>query len=113
MNTFAQQIYTLLKTVPRGKVTTYKALAHALGSHAYRAVGQLMRHNPYGYNQCSDENRRIPCHRVVTTHGMIGGFMGSTSADEIRKKITLLQGEGVRIEKNRVVDFKTHLYLFK
>jgi len=47
MKTFSGQIYDLLRTVPRGRVTTYKLLAHTLGTRAYRAVGQAMRKNPY------------------------------------------------------------------
>jgi methylated-DNA-[protein]-cysteine S-methyltransferase len=37
----------MLRKVPRGRVTTYRELAHALGSKAYRGVGQAMRKNPY------------------------------------------------------------------
>ncbi|MBI3026936.1 MGMT family protein, partial [Candidatus Woesearchaeota archaeon] len=44
---FNEKIYELLKKVPKGKVTTYKELAHSAGTRAYRAVGQAMRCNPY------------------------------------------------------------------
>lgn len=47
MNTFAAQAYDLLRQVPRGRVTTYKEIAHALGTKAYRGVGQAMKNNPY------------------------------------------------------------------
>jgi methylated-DNA-[protein]-cysteine S-methyltransferase len=33
--------------VPKGRITTYRDLAHAMGSKAYRSVGQAMRKNPY------------------------------------------------------------------
>ena len=56
--TFAQRIYFQLKKVPKGKVTTYKALAENLNSKAYRAVGTAMKNNPYAPT--------IPCHRVVS-----------------------------------------------
>jgi O6-methylguanine-DNA--protein-cysteine methyltransferase len=47
MQTFAEKTYDLLRRVPKGRVTTYKEIAHALGSRAYRGVGQAMRRNPY------------------------------------------------------------------
>lgn len=47
MKTFAEKIYDLLRTVPKGRVTTYKQLANALGTKAYRGVGQAMKRNPY------------------------------------------------------------------
>jgi len=71
MTPLAKKTYALLKTVPRGRVTTYKALADALGTKAYRAIGQFMRTNPYA--------PRVPCHRVVASDGTIGGFMGRNS----------------------------------
>ena len=47
MKTFAEKAYDILRKVPRGRVTTYREIAHALGSKAYRGVGQAMRRNPY------------------------------------------------------------------
>ncbi len=47
MKTFADNVYDLLRTVPAGRVTTYKELAHALETRAYQGVGQAMRKNPY------------------------------------------------------------------
>jgi O6-methylguanine-DNA--protein-cysteine methyltransferase len=47
MKTFAEKSYDLLRKVPKGRVTTYKEIAHALGTRAYRGVGQAMKRNPY------------------------------------------------------------------
>jgi len=47
MKTFAEKAYDLLRKVPKGRVTTYKEIAHALETRAYRGVGQAMRKNPY------------------------------------------------------------------
>lgn len=46
-DSFSECCYNLLKKVPKGKVTTYKELARALKSKAYRAVGNAMNKNPY------------------------------------------------------------------
>ena len=103
---FNQKIYSLLKRVPKGKVTTYKALAEAAGTKAYRAVGQAMRCNPYA--------PIVPCHRVVKSDGSIGGFSGSVNPDskEVKRKIKMLRKEGVEIGKNKVEDFENVLFNF-
>ena len=103
---FNEKIYALLKKVPKGKVTTYKALAEALGTKAYRAVGQAMRCNPYA--------PKVPCHRVVKSDGSIGGFMGKmkSNSKEVGKKTQLLQKEGIEIKNNKIVRFEKMIYKF-
>jgi len=104
---FNKKVYSLLKKVPKGKVTTYKALAEALGTKAYRAVGQAMRCNPYA--------PKVPCHRVVASDGSIGGFSGSWNpkSEKIKRKIMMLRKEGVEVKNNKIVDFYNDLYDFK
>lgn len=100
--TFAQQVYTLLKQVPAGKVTTYKALAQAMNTSAYQAIGQAVRNNP--------NPPTIPCHRVVKASGLIGGFMGKTSGESIQKKINLLKKEGVICQQGKIINFQSNLF---
>jgi len=98
MQTLLQQkTFALLATVPCGRVTTYKALADALGTKAYRAIGQCMKHNPYA--------PRVPCHRVVASGGTIGGFNKG-----ITKKIRILRAEGVKIVGRKIVNFRKVLF---
>ena len=47
MKSFAEKTYDLLRQVPAGRVTTYKEIAHALGTRAYRGVGPAMKKNPH------------------------------------------------------------------
>lgn len=108
----ATKAYALLRTVPKGRVTTYKALAHALGTQAYRAIGQAMRKNPYSFEACPEQSRRVPCHRVVASDGKIGGFMGQRQGTEITKKLALLASEGVMVHNNRVVNFERIVFSF-
>jgi len=96
---FDQKCYQLLLKVPPGKVTTYRELAHKLGTRAYRAVGNAMNRNP--------DAPKVPCHRVVCSDGKIGGYAGGT-----RKKIQLLKAEGIEISKNKVRDFGLKLHRF-
>jgi len=112
---FQKKVYKILKKVPKGKVTTYKALANKAGTKAYRAVGNALNKNPYGYSTISSEavrksgsvtkgkiekNRRlfsVPCHRVIKTNGEVGGFATGT-----RNKIKLLKKEGIQILKEKI-----------
>ena len=103
---FNQQIYSLLKRVPKGKITTYKALAEATGTKAYRAVGNAMNKNPYGILRCKGRNM-VPCHRVVASNGHLHGF-----AQGLKKKAELLKKEGIEIKDNKIVNFGKVLFRF-
>lgn len=96
---FNEQCYELLKRIPKGRVTTYKLMAEALGTKAYRAVGNAMAKNP--------DLVTVPCHRVVKSDGGIGGY-----ALGREKKIELLRSEGVEVEDGRVVEPAALLYRF-
>ena len=97
---FNEKVYDVLKRVPKGKITTYKILAEALDTKAYRAVGQAMRNNPYA--------PRVPCHRVIKSDGSIGGFSGSINPNskEVKRKIEMLRKEGMKIQDNKIENFK-------
>ncbi|MBR9702831.1 MGMT family protein [Candidatus Woesearchaeota archaeon] len=85
--------------MPEGRVITYRELAKALGTKAYQAIGQALKHNPYA--------PRVPCHRVIKNDGHIGGFMGKTAGVAINKKKELLAEEGVFFDsKSYIVDEK-------
>lgn len=101
---FAQKVYDLTRQVPKGKVTTYKALAEAMGTRSYRAIGQVLRCNPYAPT--------VPCHRVVASTGLLNGFNGSTGRRELLRKTKLLQAEGVRVRHNALPDFPAILHTF-
>jgi methylated-DNA-[protein]-cysteine S-methyltransferase len=88
---FQDKVLKLVSKVPRGKVTTYKELARAVGRpKAWRAVANALASNPHPI--------KIPCHRVVRSDGGIGGYkLGS------RKKAELLVAEGIEIKEKRVL----------
>ena len=103
---FSEKVRELCKKVPRGRVTTYKDLAEALGTKAYRAVGNAMNRNPYGILKCSS-GKMVPCHRVVDSKGYLHGF-----AHGLKKKAELLRKEGIKVENNAIKDFEKVLYRF-
>ena len=87
--TFNQQVWAVCARVPKGKVTTYAAIARKLGTQAYRAVGNAMNKNPYA--------PRVPGHRVVGSDGSLTGF-----ASGVEKKKRLLKAEGVAFVNGKV-----------
>lgn len=89
---FAARCYELLKQVPRGRVTTYAEIARALGTKAYRAVGQAMNKN--------QNAPVIPCHRVVGANGKLTGY-----ALGLDKKRKILANEGIATTPSTVKDF--------
>lgn len=102
MSIFAEKIYQILKQVPKGKVTTYAALAKRVNSKAYRAVGMVLSKNPYA--------PFVPCHRVVRSDGTIGGFMGQKDGSTIVRKKKMLEAEGIVFKGDKVKDFKKVLF---
>ena len=84
---FRQRVWDALLQIPIGESRTYGELARLLHS-APRAVGGACGANPIALV--------IPCHRVVGTHGSLGGFMGVTQGEPIAIKRWLLAHEGYR-----------------
>ncbi|MBI4021028.1 MAG: MGMT family protein [Candidatus Aenigmarchaeota archaeon] len=91
MKRFDDRVLELTARIPEGKVATYRDLARALHTTAYRAVGQALRRNEHPIE--------IPCHRVVRSDGRVGGYAGK---QESAKKVALLRGEGIPIRKGRI-----------
>jgi len=98
---FQKKVYDVLRKVPKGKVITYKELAKAVGSKAYRAVGTAMRKNPFA--------PKVPCHRVINSNGYVGNF---SAQGGVRKKIEMLRKEGVIVDNN-MIDLKKYIFKFK
>jgi len=98
--TFAQKVYSLTRRIPRGKVSTYQAIARAMKHPgAVRAVGNALNKNPFA--------PKVPCHRVVRSSGEIGGFASGSA-----KKIAMLKKEGIMIKNGRL-DLSRYLYDFQ
>ena len=66
---FQIKVWKYLKTIPKGKVKTYKQVAIGINRpKSARAVANACGKNPYA--------PRIPCHRVIRTDGSLGGYTG-------------------------------------
>lgn len=94
---FQMKALNLLLQIPKGRVTTYQELAHAMETRAYRAVGSAMAKNQF--------LGKYPCYKVVKSNSEVGQYAG-----EVHKKIKLLEDEGIEIRNGRVVDFEKVLF---
>ena len=92
-------VYSLLRKVPKDKVTTYAELARAAGTHP-RAVAAFMKTNK--------DPEGVPCFRVVRSDGGMGGYSGPGGA---RKKRELLERQGIPV-RNGKLDLERHLHRF-
>ena len=81
---FQIKVWKYLKTIPKGKVKTYKQVAIGINKpKSARAVANACGKNPY--------SPKIPCHRVIRSNGKLGGFSGPGG---IKAKKKLLKMEG-------------------
>jgi O-6-methylguanine DNA methyltransferase len=87
---FKEMVRKVVRDIPRGSTLSYGEVARRAGSPgAARAVGMIMANN---------DDRSVPCHRVVRADGAIGGYNGIRGGKEgSEAKISLLRAEGVTI----------------
>jgi methylated-DNA-[protein]-cysteine S-methyltransferase len=82
---FQKKVWNYLKSIPRGKIKTYKQVAIGINRpKSIRAVANAVGKNPYP--------PKIPCHRVIRSDGSLGGYSGKGG---IKTKKLLLKKEGV------------------
>lgn len=93
---FFEKVYTIAKQIPYGRVTSYGAIAKALGTvRSARMVGWAM--------NASHNREDIPAHRVVNRKGILSGkhhFQGTNLMQQ------LLENEGIEVVDNQIVDFE-------
>ena len=90
---FQLKVWNYLKTIPKGKVKTYKQVAIGINKpKAARAVANACGKNPYA--------PKIPCHRVIRSDGEIGGY---SAKGGIKVKLKLLKREKIIFTNNYYV----------
>jgi methylated-DNA-protein-cysteine methyltransferase-like protein len=93
---FFEQVYQVVRLIPQGRVTSYGSIAKALGAaKSSRMVGWAM--------NASHKHPDIPAHRVVNRIGLLTGKMHFETPTKMQE---LLENEGVKVKKDKVVDFK-------
>jgi methylated-DNA-protein-cysteine methyltransferase-like protein len=97
---FFERVYEIARQIPEGKVTSYGAIAKALGTgRSARMVGWAM--------NASHNREDIPAHRVVNRKGLLSGkhhFAGTNLMQQ------LLENEGVKVVNNQIIDFEKHFW---
>jgi O-6-methylguanine DNA methyltransferase len=88
---FAKKVYRVVLGIPLGETRTYKWVAERSGSSlAYRAVGTILKKNPYPLI--------IPCHRVVKSNNILGEYVFGRKK---KKRILQLEKEISKCLANR------------
>jgi methylated-DNA-protein-cysteine methyltransferase-like protein len=94
---FFELVFHVVRQIPRGRVTSYGAIAAALGTKlSARMVGWAM-------NSAHNVKPKVPAHRVVNRNGWLTGKMHFAYPEQMQE---LLEKEGVMVVDDAVVDFK-------
>ena len=98
---FFELVYDVARQIPKGRVTSYGAIARCLGTKmSARMVGWAM-------NGAGKVKPNVPAHRVVNRNGMLSGkhhFATPTTMEELLKK------DGVTVKNDTIVDFKERFW---
>ncbi|KAF7354685.1 DNA binding methylated-DNA-cysteine S-methyltransferase [Mycena sanguinolenta] len=99
-------VYDFTRTIPVGKVVTYKDVCQAVGGSP-RSVGGALRTNPFA--------PFVPCHRVIASSLFIGGFLGEWGKEhrtgtQCDRKLDLLAKEGVAFTEEGYLKGKETLW---
>lgn len=94
-NNFFADVYEVVRLVPKGRVTSYGAIANYLGTKmSARMVGWAM--------NAAHTEKGVAAHRVVNRHGLLTGLHHFSPPSAMQKS---LEKEGVKVVKDQVQDF--------
>jgi methylated-DNA-protein-cysteine methyltransferase related protein len=95
-HSFFDDVYEVVMLIPKGRVTSYGAIANYLGTKmSARMVGWAM--------NAAHTNKKIPAHRVVNRNGLLTGRHHFETPTTMQKK---LEKDGVKVKGNKVVEFE-------
>ncbi|MFM7078865.1 MAG: MGMT family protein [Bacteroidota bacterium] len=98
---FFQAVYEIVRLIPKGRVTTYGAIASCIGSKgSSRMVGWAM-------NASHSITPPVPAQRVVNRNGMLTGKHHFGTPNLMQQ---LLESEGVAVAEDRVLEFEKHFW---
>lgn len=97
---FFERVYAVVRQIPYGKVTSYGAIAKALGTaRSARMVGWAM--------NASHNLEDVPAHRVVNRKGLLTGKFHFDGTNVMQQ---LLESEGVVVKDNQIANFEAHFW---
>lgn len=95
MDGFYQNVYEVVKLIPKGRVTTYGAIANYVGTKmSARMVGWAM--------NASHSLNGIPAHRVVNRQGLLTGRHHFATPSRMQEK---LEEEGIEVVNDQIKNF--------
>jgi len=98
---FFELIYEVARQIPKGKVTSYGAIAACLGTKSSaRMVGWAM-------NGAGKIKPKVPAHRVVNRIGLLSGKHHFSPPGSMEKS---LKKEGIKVKNDKIVDFEKHFW---
>lgn len=98
---FFELVYEVARQIPKGKVTSYGAIAACLGARSSaRMVGWAM-------NGAGRVKPKVPAHRVVNRVGLLSGKHHFTPPGNMEK---LLKKEGIKVKNDKIVDFEKYYW---
>lgn len=98
---FFDNVYAVVRLIPKGRVTSYGAIAAYLGSKgSSRMVGWAM-------NAAHGLKPPVPAHRVVNRNGLLTGKQHFSSPTQMQE---LLQLEGISVEDDQIQNFLTFFW---
>lgn len=96
-NDFFEQVYQVVRLIPKGRVTSYGAIAKYLGAkNSSRLVG-------YAMNAAHQQKEKVPAHRVVNRNGQLTGKHHFETPYLMQE---LLEKEKIKVENDTILDFK-------
>jgi methylated-DNA-protein-cysteine methyltransferase-like protein len=96
-DSFFELVHEVARQIPRGRVTSYGAIAACLGTRlSARMVGWAMMQTPAA-------RKPVPAHRVVNSAGLLSGRHHFNPPEKMQQ---LLEKEGIAVKNDKVVDFK-------
>jgi methylated-DNA-protein-cysteine methyltransferase related protein len=98
---FFELVYEVARQIPKGKVTSYGAIAACLGTKlSARMVGWAM-------NGAGKVKPKVPAHRVVNRIGMLSGKHHFSPPGSMEKQLI---EEGIKVKNDQIVDFEKHFW---
>ncbi len=98
---FSEQVYEIARQIPKGRVTSYGAIAKCIGTgKSARLVGWAM-------SACNNVKPKVPAHRVVNSAGVLSGKLAFKTPTYMEE---MLAKEGVKVKSDKVVNFKKHFW---
>ena len=98
---FFELVFEVVRQIPKGRVTSYGAIASALGTKlSARMVGWAM-------NGSHLVRPKVPAHRVVNRQGLLTGKIHFDYPEQMQE---LLEKEGVKIKDDKVQDFEKRFW---